>query len=522
MVAASDMSALGALQALADEGLRVPDDVLVTGFDNYPTALSWPALTTVDPEQNEQGRAAAERLLAELDGDARPGEEIVVPSRFHARGSTRSLAPGDPEQVAAVVALARVAQEQLAARDALWGLSYVLSNCATPAEVADALAESTLSRLGIDRCFLAVFTDDPITGDPSGDGPPEDVPGGRPGTTPASDPGRRARVVLNYSGGEQGPAPSEVFPLGRLLPSALRHELRTELLVFQPLSASDRELGYVLFEQGRGSTLVTDWLRTELGRTLEAMFSTQALREHAATLEDVVARRTAELAARSEQLEAEVETRKAAEGRLQQAVGELHRLAMSDGLTQLANRNRLQEHLSVQWKELTRHGGEMALLMIDVDLFKAYNDHYGHMKGDEALRIVAAHLADSARYPRDLACRYGGEEFVLALPGTGLDAALLVAERFRAALAAAAIPHERSPVAPRMTVSIGIAVARPQDAVDPWSLLDHADRALYRAKTQGRDQVCSVALGPTGRTVAGGPVAPRPRSPRVTTDPGAR
>ena len=329
--------------------------------------------------------------------------------------------------------------------------------------------------------------------------------------------------------GRQRPAPEEVFPLGQLLPSALQHELRSELLVFQPLLASDRELGYVLFEQEGGSALASDWLRNEISRTLEAMFSTRALRDYAANLEHLVATRTVELAARSaelvarsEQLESEVRTRRVTEEQLHHAVGELRRMALRDGLTQLANRACLSEHLTSLWQQPTRHGGTIALVMIDVDLFKAYNDRYGHLRGDEALREVAARLAEAARSPEDLACRFGGEEFVLALPDTDLDTARSVAERFRAAVATAAIPHETSTVAPVVTVSIGIAVARPQDAVDPWSLLDHADRALYRAKTQGRDQVCSVALGPTGRAVAGGPVAPRPRSPRVTIDPGAR
>ncbi len=504
VVAANDMSALGALKALADEGLRVPEDVLVTGFDNYPSSLCWPALTSVDPEQAMQGRVAAERLLAELNG-APAGEEIVVPTRLVVRGSTRSLPFSAPEQIMAVVDLANLAQEELAARDALWGLTYVLSRCATPEDLADGLAGSALSRLGIGRCFLAVYAEVPESGEPE------------------------ARLLLDYQDGVQGPPCQEVYPLAQLLPSTLHQQLRTELLVFQPLYGNDRELGYLLFEQRSGSMLVTAWLRTELSLVLEAMFSTQALKDHAATLEQVVAHRTAELSARSaeltarsEQLEAEVETRRRTEIQLQQAVAALHRTAMSDSLTQLANRTHLQEHLDAQWQALAGHGGELALLMIDVDLFKAYNDCYGHLKGDEALRTVATHLAEAVRYPRDLACRYGGEEFVLALPDTDRSAALVVAERFRAALATAGIPHKGSTIAPVMTVSIGLAVARPQDVADPWALLDHADRALYRAKTQGRDQVWSLMPGTDARYESGGPGVPHPRSPLPVTDPARR
>jgi diguanylate cyclase (GGDEF)-like protein len=505
VVASNDISALGVLKALTDEGLRVPEDILVTGFDNYPSALSWPALTTVDPEHSAQGAAAAERLLAEVDG-APAGVEIVVPTRFLVRGSTRSLTPDDPEQIAAVVDLARVAQEQLSARDALWGLSYAMSHCMTLEEVAEALSGSSLSRLGIDRCFLAVFTDDPLTVPAHPDDPVLDV-------GPEASV-LRARLIFNYRKGDQGPVPSEVFPLGQLLPEALLSELESKVLVFHPLTSSNRELGYILFEQSRGPALASEWLRTDLSRTLETLFSAQALKAHAETLENEVAHRTAELAARSaelaarsEQLEAEVETRRKAEERLQQVVNELHQMAMSDGLTQLANRVALQEHLTNQWRALAHDGGEMALLMVDVDLFKAYNDHYGHMMGDEALRVVASHLTDAARYPDDLACRYGGEEFVLALPDSDLEGALRVAERFRAALAQCAIPHATSSVAPVVTVSIGIAVARARDDNAPWALLEHADRALYRAKTQGRNRVCAVQVGPG----TGDPPLPQPR-----------
>jgi diguanylate cyclase (GGDEF)-like protein len=243
--------------------------------------------------------------------------------------------------------------------------------------------------------------------------------------------------------------------------------------------------------------------------------STQALKDHAQGLEHMVARRTAELTSRSEQLEAEVETRRVAEEKLQRAVSELHQMAMSDGLTQLANRTRLKKHLSTHWRALTRNGGQMSLLMIDVDLFKAYNDHYGHLKGDDALRIVADHLAEAARYPQDLACRYGGEEFVLVLPDTDLESAQLIAERLRESLTRAAIPHATSTIAAVVTVSIGIAVARPQDAVDPWTLLEQADQALYRAKTQGRNQVCAVTLGP-GHTRE--LTVPQPRRPESSTN----
>ncbi|NLT56218.1 MAG: GGDEF domain-containing protein [Actinomycetales bacterium] len=365
---------------------------------------------------------------------------------------------------------------QLAARNAQWALTLDMSRCTSLAEVADSLAEGPLPRLGVDRCFLAVYTDDPLSRPAhSGDDSPE------PG--PANDDGLRARLILNYRHGASGPVSSEVYPIGRLLPTALQGELESGVLVFQPLRASDRELGYILFEQSHGPSQVTEWLRTDLNRALGVLFSMQAQAQ--------------------------------AEERLQQAISELHRRAMSDGLTQLANRAHLEEHLAIQWGALARADGELALLMVDVDLFKAYNDHYGHLKGDEALRIVAHYLAGAARYPQDLACRYGGEEFVLALPGANLGSARLVAQRFMESLARAAIPHAASTVAPVVTVSIGIAVGRPQDAVGPWTLLEHADQAMYRAKAQGRNQICTAAPEPGSSE----PRLPQPRGSEPAADP---
>jgi diguanylate cyclase (GGDEF)-like protein len=123
-----------------------------------------------------------------------------------------------------------------------------------------------------------------------------------------------------------------------------------------------------------------------------------------------------------------------------------------------------------------------------------HNDHYGHLAGDQTLRAVADCLSRAVRYPDDLACRYGGEEFVLVLPRTGLDAAQVVADRFRQQLAEAAVPHALSAIADTVTASVGICVARASVDLAPIVLLDAADRALYQAKTRGRDQSFAVRL----------------------------
>jgi diguanylate cyclase (GGDEF)-like protein len=492
VIAANDVSALGVVQALNHAGLRVPDDVLVTGFDNDTYALCWPELTTVDPDLQEQGRRAATTLLAEVDG-APSGQEVVVPGRIVIRGSTGIHPAREPDRVSAAVGFAQAAQQQLATRDALWGLSFDLSHCTSVPEVASALADSHLVRLGVSRCFLALFVDPPVD---EGD---------------RAENGMWARLILDYREERAWPVSTEEYPLGQFLPAALRPELRTGGLVFQSLRGSDRELGYFLLEQAQGSGLIIDGLRMDLSRTLEALFATRALVDHAENLEQTVEMRTAELAARSRQLELEVETRRQAECRLQEAVADLRRLAMSDALTGLANRTALQQYFDQHWPALIESGGQMAVLMVDVDLFKAYNDRYGHLRGDETLRAVADCLCQALGDGDTLASRYGGEEFVLVLPDGDLDAANRVAERVRSLLAEEAVPHETSTVAPVVTVSIGVAVARATAQTDPWRLLDHADRALYRAKVHGRDRVCSVT--PRTATTPDRPL-PRQRHPR--------
>lgn len=182
---------------------------------------------------------------------------------------------------------------------------------------------------------------------------------------------------------------------------------------------------------------------------------------------------------------------------LKQQSDQLRRLAFIDGLTGLHNRRALDERLHTELRHAARTGQPLALAMIDVDFFKAYNDHYGHQAGDDALRAVAQALRHGMLRPVDLAARYGGEEFVCLLPETEASGARAVAERLRAAVQALALPHARSSVAEVLTVSIGVAawpggVGRPPLA--PATLLQAADAALYDAKHGGRNRVCGRDL----------------------------
>lgn len=168
---------------------------------------------------------------------------------------------------------------------------------------------------------------------------------------------------------------------------------------------------------------------------------------------------------------------------------ELDRLAHQDGLTYLANRRHFDDTLVREWERLRRECRPMAVLFIDVDYFKPYNDTYGHAAGDECLTAIGGVLQQAARRPGDLAARYGGEEFVVILPGTEVAGAREVAERILADVDKLRIPHAASQVATHVTVSIGLAVRVPQAGEAVQGLLEAADKAVYAAKRGGRHRI---------------------------------
>jgi diguanylate cyclase (GGDEF)-like protein/PAS domain S-box-containing protein len=170
--------------------------------------------------------------------------------------------------------------------------------------------------------------------------------------------------------------------------------------------------------------------------------------------------------------------------RAQQALEEL---TLVDPLTGIPNRRHLDKVVAQEWRREARHGHEVALLMIDIDHFKAFNDTYGHQHGDECLRQVAQILRRTLHRPADTPARYGGEEFVVFLPETGLAAAYKLAERLRQAVSDLRVPHTSSPVADRLTISLGVAALKANEARFQ-DLVAAADRALYRAKRLGRNR----------------------------------
>ena len=167
----------------------------------------------------------------------------------------------------------------------------------------------------------------------------------------------------------------------------------------------------------------------------------------------------------------------------------LQRLSDYDGLTGIANRRKFDSVLETEWNRAMRSGASLTLAMIDVDHFKAYNDHLGHMLGDDCLRRVAQALVASIRQPSDLASRYGGEEFAVILPELTAGNALRVSEKLCSAVMELAMPHGKSPTAEVVTVSVGVATCIPARGGRPEALIREADANLYRAKEQGRNRV---------------------------------
>ena len=167
---------------------------------------------------------------------------------------------------------------------------------------------------------------------------------------------------------------------------------------------------------------------------------------------------------------------------------ELEQQSMTDGLTGVPNRRHLQKFLDLLWSQAQRLGGPVSLILIDLDHFKAYNDHYGHLAGDDCLRQVAKALERSTQRKTDLIARFGGEEFLFVLPGTDLEGAGRIAELLRASVEALAIPHEDSDAASRVTISLGVAAMIPTAEDRPDQLLDRADQALYESKRLGRNR----------------------------------
>jgi len=185
----------------------------------------------------------------------------------------------------------------------------------------------------------------------------------------------------------------------------------------------------------------------------------------------------------------DISERKRSEQQLQDAYRAVEALALTDGLTGLANRRRFDQYLATEWRRGMRARQPLSLLMLDVDLFKAYNDSYGHQRGDSCLKQIAESCMDVVSRPGDLVARFGGEEFVVTMPNTESEGAMQVAEEICEALRSRRLPHNGSPLG-IVTTSIGCATLVPAFGKHAPDLIAIADYALYAAKHNGRNQVC--------------------------------
>lgn len=184
----------------------------------------------------------------------------------------------------------------------------------------------------------------------------------------------------------------------------------------------------------------------------------------------------------------DISERKQTEQKLLQLQKQLEELSYQDGLTGVANRRMFDNRFQMEWSNAQRTSQPLSLILLDIDYFKQYNDHYGHVRGDDCLKNVGQALSGAAVRPRDLLARYGGEEFVLLLPETDAQAAAQVAERCRQLIRGQNIQHAHSQVAPQLTISLGVGTLIPGPLDQPQAFLERVDRLLYKAKHQGRNQ----------------------------------
>ncbi|OWW21367.1 diguanylate cyclase [Noviherbaspirillum denitrificans] len=190
---------------------------------------------------------------------------------------------------------------------------------------------------------------------------------------------------------------------------------------------------------------------------------------------------------------------------LSHAVELLAKMSAEDALTQVANRREFDRRLDIEWGRARRDGTQVSLIMVDVDCFKNFNDHYGHQAGDACLQQIARCLREVPHRAADLVARFGGEEFAVLLPGTTEEDAAILAERMRTAIIDMQIPHATSRVAPGVTASFGVAAMHPVGNRQAPDLIAAADAALYAAKEKGRNRVALHEQG-TELTMAAGVV----------------
>lgn len=187
----------------------------------------------------------------------------------------------------------------------------------------------------------------------------------------------------------------------------------------------------------------------------------------------------------------DIHARKLLEEQLKAAIKKLEILSNVDGLTNLANRRYFDNAVSLEYAKLAKHQELLSFIMIDIDFFKGLNDHYGHLVGDDCLQQVAKALAASISQPAHLIARYGGEEFICMLPKTNENDAEILAEKMRITVENLHICNKGSKISNYLTVSLGVVTMQCSPELEVLEIINNADKALYRAKSTGRNRVCT-------------------------------
>ncbi len=246
--------------------------------------------------------------------------------------------------------------------------------------------------------------------------------------------------------------------------------------------------GYAIPETDRDGSVVWNGFAFPMEHRDRLMPLAQLMADYNHKLRRAVSQRTLDLEAELEQCRRQLIAVEYQADAIRTQNIALKRLAMSDGLTHLANRRYFDHCLQTQWQRMGRSGQPLAIILGDIDYFKRYNDSYGHPIGDVCLQQVAQAMAGTVRRSGDLVARYGGEEFVFLLPNTDGAEALEFAQRVRSAIHHLNLPHRTSEVSETVTLSLGVASLIPQDHQEPEILVMAADSALYQAKQAGRDR----------------------------------
>ncbi len=245
---------------------------------------------------------------------------------------------------------------------------------------------------------------------------------------------------------------------------------------------TDRESATRVFEAGAVDYLTKPFDGAELSARVKTHLELKHTREMIASRENELREEMGRALVREHEL-LEVTAK------LEETNRVLRRLSLVDGLTKIANRRQFDIILDKELRRCARQKVDLSLVMIDIDFFKSYNDHYGHVAGDDCLRLIAAALARNARRPADLAARYGGEEFAVILPETSLQGAALIAEGIRNEIFELNMSHEDTGGPRRVTVSAGVACVPPTYGAEPSDVIKKADNALYTAKREGRNRI---------------------------------